>query len=571
MNAERLLSQYERVSDAPEAINQLREFILNLAVRGKLVPQESRDEPASELAKRIAAEKARLVAARGNRGGKQLPPMSMDLNHLDLPRGWIRVQLGNIIQLVSGQHLQPQEYSDDPKSGLPYITGPADFGSDGLEITRYALVRKAVAKRGQLLLTVKGSGVGKTTTCNIEEVAISRQLMALTAIEWEGKFLLLVTHLLAETLRDRARSLIPGISREDVEGFVVALPPLAEQHRIIAKVDELMALCDRLEAARARRESTRDRLATACLDRLNAPDPDTFRDDARFALGVLPAITRRPEQINEFRQTILNLAIRAKLVGQDPNDEPAADLLNRINRNRMSKRRLAQLETEELELRPPSVPSSWTWTVADQLSADSEHAISDGPFGASLKTEHYISSPGFRVIRLQNIGAGCFREEHRTYIDKTRFDGLSKHRVVSGDLIVAGLVDPRVRCCQVPPDLGPAIVKADCYRFAVHPAISPRFALHYLNSPLAQGFAAMHHHGMTLTRIGLGNFRRIPFPLPPIAEQNRIVAKVDELMALCDRLEASIAAGSEARSRLLDALLREALVPAESSDLEAVA
>ena len=91
-----------------------------------------------------------------------------------------------------------------------------------------------------------------------------------------------------------------------------------------------MALCDRLEAARAEREATRDRLAAASLARLNAPDPETFRDDARFALDALPALTTRPDQIKQLRQTILNLAVRGKLVPQDPNDEPASELLKRI-------------------------------------------------------------------------------------------------------------------------------------------------------------------------------------------------------------------------------------------------
>jgi hypothetical protein len=104
--------------------------------------------------------------------------------------------------------------------------------------------------------------------------------------------------------------------------------PLAEQHRIVAKVDELIALCDRLEAAHAVREATR--LAAASLARLNAPDPETFRADARFALDVLPAITTRPDQIKALRQTILNLAVRGKLVPQDPNDEPASESLKRI-------------------------------------------------------------------------------------------------------------------------------------------------------------------------------------------------------------------------------------------------
>ena len=108
------------------------------------------------------------------------------------------------------------------------------------------------------------------------------------------------------------------------------LPPLGEQHRIVDKVDELMALCDRLEAARAEREAKRDRLATASLARLNAPDQETFQHDVAFALNNLAPLTTRPDQIKALRQTILNLAVRGTLVPQDPNDEPASELLKRI-------------------------------------------------------------------------------------------------------------------------------------------------------------------------------------------------------------------------------------------------
>jgi type I restriction enzyme S subunit len=138
-------------------------------------------------------------------------------------------------------------------------------------------VRKAVAKRGQLLLTVKGSGVGKSATCDIDEVAISRQLMALTAIGWEARFLVLVTHLLAETLKGQTRSLIPGIGREDVEEFVVALPPLAEQLRIVAKVNELMALCDQLEASLTTVDGWRQHLLEALLSAALDSDGGTSR------------------------------------------------------------------------------------------------------------------------------------------------------------------------------------------------------------------------------------------------------------------------------------------------------
>jgi type I restriction enzyme S subunit len=255
----------------PDQIKQLRQTILNLAVRGKLVPQDPADEPAEELLKRIAKEKARLVEGGVIRKSRPLPAFTADNSPFEVPNGWACTRLGDVIHLVSGQHLQPPEYSEDPKAGLPYITGPSDFGAGGLEISRFALVRKAVAKQGQLLLTVKGSGVGKTTICDIPEVAISRQLMALTAIKWDDRFLLLITHRLAEKLQAEARSLIPGISREDVDEFVIPLPPLAEQHRIVAKVDELLALCYQLETSMTNADKKRKKLLDALLAEALAP------------------------------------------------------------------------------------------------------------------------------------------------------------------------------------------------------------------------------------------------------------------------------------------------------------
>ena len=132
-------------------------------------------------------------------------------------------------------------------------------------------------------------------------------------------------------------------------------------------------------------------------------------------------------------------------------------------------------------------------------------------------------------------------DEHLAFVEELHFKRLAKHHVGPGDLVVAGLVDPLVRCCELPQNIGPALVKADCYRYKV---------------------ASSHHHGMTLVRIGLRNFRRIPSPLPPLAEQHRIVAKVDELMAVCDKLEAQISASENERTGLLEATLHQALAVA---------
>jgi hypothetical protein len=244
-------------------------------------------------------------------------------NH-NSPSHWEWTRLGDVITLLSGQHLTPAEYSGYASGALPYITGPADFGPKGLVITRQALVRKAVATKGQVLLTVKGAGVGKTALCDVAEVAISRQLMALEPIEWNTGYLLLITQRLALQLRTSARSLIPGISREDVAGFAIALPPLEEQHRIVAKVEQMVSLCDEFETAQTDREARRDLLRTAALRNLAAPEEST--GSAQFFLEHSPRMITKPEHVAELRQAIWNLAVRGRLVPQASSDEPAAEL-----------------------------------------------------------------------------------------------------------------------------------------------------------------------------------------------------------------------------------------------------
>jgi type I restriction enzyme S subunit len=240
------LDSSPRLITKPEHVAAVRETIVEMAVLGRLLTCGPENDLDSEFLPSLAAHEPESLGA-------------------DTPGNWTRTRLGDAIHLLSGQHLLPSEYSTYQPGGLPYITGPADFGGDGLVITRQALVRKAVARKGQVLLTVKGAGVGKTAMCDLPEVAISRQLMALTPVGWSARFLMLTTSRLAIQLKQNARSLIPGISREDVERFPLSLPPLEEQLRIVAKVDELMAVCDKLEAVLGEAQTERGRLLQTLL------------------------------------------------------------------------------------------------------------------------------------------------------------------------------------------------------------------------------------------------------------------------------------------------------------------
>ena len=338
MIAAQLLTHFDRLADAPDAIPRLRRFILDLAVRGKLVPQNPNDEPASELLKQVAAEKARLVEA-GEIRKQETEQVTTEEYSFKLPLNWSWSRLGVIGDWGSGS---------TPRRGVEELYGggitwlksgelndnPQLLGSEET-VTTTAVEGGSFRENqpGDVLIAMYGATIGKVAI--LADYAVTNQAVC-GCTPFRGVFnQYLFLYLKSQRENFQASSeggAQPNISKVKIVSTLFPLPPLAEQHRIVAKVDELMALCDRLETARAERETTRDRMATASLTRLNAPDPNpaTFQTHAAFALNNLTPLTTRPDQIKALRQTILNLAVRGKLVPQDPNDEPASELLKRI-------------------------------------------------------------------------------------------------------------------------------------------------------------------------------------------------------------------------------------------------
>ena len=348
MNAERLLTHFDRIADTPDAVPRLRRFILDLAVRGKLVLQDSNDEPASELLKRVAAEKVRLVKVGKikKREREVLSAVCRTAIPVEDISGWVWVRLGEVsITITKGS--TPTSY------GHAYTTEGVNFVrvesiKDGLllpeNVTRFIanethdfLARSQLAA-GDLLFSIAGSIGTCAVVTNRVLPANTNQALAIirgTQTAFLSKFLLRsLQSSIADSAMVKARGgAMNNISLGDIQNLVVPLPPLAEQHRIVAKVDELMALCDRLEAARTGRETTRNRLAAASLVCLNASDPDpaAFRNDAAFALDNLTPLTTRPDQIKALRQTILNLGGAGEIgATRTRTDEPVSELLKRI-------------------------------------------------------------------------------------------------------------------------------------------------------------------------------------------------------------------------------------------------
>ena len=354
MNAERLLAHYGQIADAPDAIARLRRFILELAVRGKLVPQDARDEPASELLKRIAKERARLVKAGRLRDRPALPVVTDEEMPFGVPSTWLWVRFSNIGDFSAGRTPSRHDPSFWNTGDHAWVSIADMEEGQVLSATKETVSARARERvfgsepeaPGTIIMSFKLT-IGKIARLGLPAfhneaiISIRPHLAALDGYLF--KFLPQFAR------QGDTKGAIKGatLDRDSISNILFPLPPLAEQHRIVAKVDELMGLCDRLEAARAGREAARDRLAAASLARLNAPDPEAFQADARFALDALPALTARPDQIKHLRQTILNLAVRGRLVPQDANDQPTVDYLLR----------LSDLPAKTRKLLKPLVPS----------------------------------------------------------------------------------------------------------------------------------------------------------------------------------------------------------------------
>jgi type I restriction enzyme S subunit len=228
----------------------LPKSILQEAVQGKLVPQDPKDEPASELLKRIQKEKSRLVKDGKIKKEKPLPPITETEIPYDLPDGWVWCRLGEIITLVSGRDLEINQYNDE-KRGIPYITGASTIENNKILINRWTDTPVVISQINDLLLSCKGT-IGKIVFNDIGNCHIARQVMAVRMFTPHivKEYVKLFLNSYVIQLSIQAKSIIPGIIRENVLNAMFPLPPLTEQHRIVAKVDELMALCDELKLAR---------------------------------------------------------------------------------------------------------------------------------------------------------------------------------------------------------------------------------------------------------------------------------------------------------------------------------
>lgn len=258
----RLADNFRLLFHVPEDVAELRNLILDLAAKGFLSESQTDDGDPLAILNQASLQQKAEFSARELR----------EINALSEPtyeNGRVQIALGRIVKLVSGQHLSPEEYNTH-QDGIPYITGPAEFKDRRPYPTKWTIERRAVARVGDVLITVKGSGVGKTALCDLDELAISRQLMAIRALgDVDRRYLSICIDSAERSFQEQKFGIaIPGIGRDEVLALPVLLPSIEEQGRIVHRVDELMRLCDSLELQLRSAQKFAERLVIAAVARI---------------------------------------------------------------------------------------------------------------------------------------------------------------------------------------------------------------------------------------------------------------------------------------------------------------
>lgn len=566
MNArEVLLAEFHRLAEVPDAVPTLRRFVLDLAVRGKLVEQDADDESASRalsIARRYLED---LAGRTGRLRWRASEPIQSSEAFGDLPRGWTHARVNDTGLYINGLAFKPSDWGTE---GLPIIriqnlTDPAKPMSRAKgEFPDEVLVRP-----GDLL--VSWSATLEAFRWDREVGVLNQHIFRVlpaTDFVTSGFLLLLLRHairVMAEGIH--AHGLVmTHINRGPFLAHVVAIPPLAEQRRIVAKVDELMTLCDRLEAAQREREARRGRLAAASMHRVrDAEEPTRSRQVVPFFLSNLRCLTVGSTEVGSVRDTILRLAVHGRLVTQEESEGSADTLISQLQRERERQRggssprqRQSRVDNSKGDY-PFGIPKSWRWLRIEDCF--------DVTGGIQKTPMREPRNHAFPYVGVANVYRGRLDLSVLKRFE-LREGELEKYRLAAGDILAVegnGSATEIGRCAVWTGAVENCVHQNHIIRCRpVLRSLVP-FVIMYLNSPA--GIETMMSLSITssgLYSLSVGKIRAVEIPVPPLAEQQRIVAKVEALMGVCGRLEAQISTEKTEGARLLTAALHRALAEA---------
>ncbi|MEZ8807941.1 restriction endonuclease subunit S [Vibrio atlanticus] len=553
-------------------VKKLRELILELAVRGKLVPQDPTDEPASALVERIAEEKAQLVKDKKIKKPKKLPDATDNDIPFKLPSGWSWGRVNELSkQVTDGVHHTPKYIEE----GVPFISvkdinGRTVSFDDCKYISQEQHVeinQRCNPEFGDVLLCRIGT-LGRATIVDTTEpfsLFVSVGLLKFFNEYLLSDYLHKVFHsplLLKQYDEIKAGgSHTNKLNLGDIPKLWLPVAPISEQHRIVAKVDELMTLCDQLEQQTEASIEAHQVLVTTLLDTLtNSADAEELVQNWARISEHFDTLFTTEASIDQLKQTILQLAVMGKLVPQDPTDEPAAKLLERIAeekaqliKDKKIKKQKALLPIAEDE-KPFELPMGWEWCRFEDV-VDIQSGITKGRklVNRALKTIPYLS--------VANVQRGFLNLSNVKEIELP-VDELEKFGVQNGDLLITegGDWDKVGRTAIWRDEI--EYVAHQNHVFKARPFLREQSEVWlemYLNAPFARDyFAGSSKQTTNLASINKTQLRGCFIAVPPKKEKQNIVRKVDDLMAFCDQLIELLQESQITQLHLTNAIVEQA-------------
>ncbi|EJA3431629.1 restriction endonuclease subunit S [Vibrio parahaemolyticus] len=549
-------------------VKKLRELILELAVRGKLVPQDANDEPVATLLKQNHIEQSRLTVEE-NLKTKASQSILDSEEYILVPETWGRIKLGNLAKFIDYRGKTPKKLS----AGVRLITAKnVKFGYLSLQPEEFiseaeykTWMTRGFPRIGDILFTPEAP-LGNVAQVDLEEkFALAQRAICLQFhLSDISNYLrlFLMSPSFQNLLSEKATgTTAKGIKASVLKELVVYIPPIEEQHRIVAKVDELMALCDQLEQQTEDSIEAHQVRVTTLLDTLtNSADADELMQNWARISEHFDTLFTTEENIDQLKQTILQLAVMGKLVPQDPSDEPASELLKRIAEEKAQLVKEKKIKKQKAlppiseDEKPFELPSGWVWTHMDEL-----FYVSGGLQKTPKRTP---VSNHFPYLAVANVQRGRLELDELKRFEVTP-EELEQYKLLAGDLMVVegnGSENEIGRCAIWSEDVPDCLHQNHLIRCRpLIPALS-FWVLNVLNSPL--GINTMKSLAVTssgLYNLSVGKIRGIFLPMPPLNEQKRIVSKVKELTSICDQLKAHLNESQATQLNLTDAIVEQAV------------
>jgi len=533
-------------------VKKLRELILELALSGKLVEAEESDERAHQLLLRIESEKARLAAEKIIKKPKKLEAASGDEPY-QIPSHWCWVRLGQVTNYGVTDKVEPNQVADNT-----WVLELEDIEKESsrlLNKVRYTERQfkssKNRFKRGDVLYGKLRPYLDKVLVadepgvCTTEIIPIRGYLGLLP----EFLRLALKSPNFKRYANDSTHGMnLPRLGTDKARLAMIPLAPEQEQHRIVQKVDELMALCDRLEQQTSDQLEAHETLVDTLLGTLTQSENATELADnwARLAAHFDTLFTTE-QSIDKLKQTILQLAVMGRLVEQDAGDEPACELLNRIaeEKNRLVAARKLKRQKPLTEIgeedKPFELPSGWHWARFGDVCAIK---------GELVRPENF---PDLRQVAPDCIEKGTGRITENRTVKESGVKGPNS-RFFAGQIIYSKIRPSLSKAALVDFD---GLCSADMY--PIDAFIDSRFLLMEILSEIFLQQVRVAENRIKMPKLNQESLRGFVSAIPPLAEQHRIVQKVDELMALCDQLKERLNQASETRNQLAEAVVEGAL------------